>query len=113
MAAVLDEAMGAAVWLEGLIVVAVRLATDFRRLLPIGTEATVEAWVSGREGRKVATRGHLLGADGVAFAEAEGLFVELDPGRFATLLERAARAQGLDPETLLQRVGAATETPQR
>lgn len=97
MAAVLDEAMGAAVWLEGRIVVAARLATDFRRLLPLGTDALFTAWVERAEGRKLMARGRLLAADGAPFAEAEGLFVEIDPARFGDLVARAARAQGIDP----------------
>ena len=103
IAAVLDEAMGAAIWLEGRIVVAVRLVTDFRRMLPLGTDARLEAWVAGGERRKVEARGRLTGEDGTLFAEAEGVFVEVDPTRFRDLLERAARAQGLDPTAFLNR----------
>lgn len=103
IAAVLDEAMGAAVWLAGRIVVAVRLVTEFRRMLPLGTDALFEAWVTGAEGRKIAARGHLLDADGRPYAEAEGLFVEIDPARFGDLVARAARAQGVDPGSLLGR----------
>jgi len=103
IAAVLDEAMGAAVWLDGRIAVAVRLVTEFRRMLPLGTDALFEAWVTGVDGRKITARGHLLGAGGRPFAEAEGLFVEIDPARFGDLVARAARAQGVDPEALLRR----------
>lgn len=103
IAAVLDEGMGAAVWLEGRIAVAVRLVTDFRRMLPLGTDARLEAWVVGSERRKMEARGRLVGADGTLFAESEGLFVDIDPLRFRDLLERAARAQGLDPDAFLRR----------
>jgi acyl-coenzyme A thioesterase PaaI-like protein len=92
IAAVLDEAMGAAAWMAGHIVVAVRLATDFRRLVPLGTDALMEAWVERVDGRKVTTRGRLLADDGTIFAEAEALFVTLDPDRFSDLLARVAAA---------------------
>lgn len=106
IAAVLDEAMGAAAWLAGYLVVAVRLDTSFQRMLPLGTDAFLEAWIDRVEGRKVWTLGRLLGADDEPFAEAEALFVTLDPKRFAPLLEAAARSLGVDPSELLARLPA-------
>lgn len=113
IAAVLDEAMGAAAWLEGYLVVAVHLATDFRRMLPLGTDTTLEAWIEGVEGRKVYGRGRLLGDDREPFAEATGIFVVLDPERFRGLLERVAESLGADPEELLERVRQAFSDPRR
>lgn len=104
IAAVLDEAMGAAAWTEGHIVVAVRLDTSFQRMLPLGTDATLEAWVDRVEGRKVWTRGRLLDAGGEPFATAEALFVKPDPGRFRPLLERVAAALGVEVEKLIDRI---------
>ncbi len=77
MAAVLDDAIGKVGWLNGRRVVAARISVSFRRMLPLGTDALLEAWVDREEGRKVFTRGHLLGGDGKPYADAEGLFVEL------------------------------------
>jgi acyl-coenzyme A thioesterase PaaI-like protein len=101
IAAVLDEAMGAAAWMAGLIVVAASLTTDFRRLLPLGTDAILEAWVVSHVGRKVHTAGLLRSEEGLVFAEATALFVRLDAERDRHLLERAAEAMGRDPEELL------------
>jgi acyl-coenzyme A thioesterase PaaI-like protein len=106
MAAVLDEAMGAAAWMEGHLVVAVRLATSFQRMLPLGTDALLEAWVERVEGRKVWTLGRLLDGDGEPFAEADALFVKLDPARFMPLIEKAARVMGVSVEKLLQTLPA-------
>jgi acyl-coenzyme A thioesterase PaaI-like protein len=106
MAAVLDEAMGAAAWMAGHLVVAVRLDTSFQRMLPLGTDALLEAWVERMEGRKVWTLGRLLGADGEPFAEAEALFLKLDPARFMPLIERAARALNVSVEELLRTLPA-------
>lgn len=79
MAAVLDDAIGKVGWLNGHRVVAARITVHFRKMLPLGTDATLEAWIEQVDGRKVHTRGRLLGDDGEAFAEAEGLFIELAP----------------------------------
>lgn len=102
IAAVLDEAMGAAAWVAGHVVVAVRLDTSFQRLLPLGTDAMLEAWVDRVERRKVWTLGRLIDTDGEPFAETEGLFVKLDPKRFGPLLEKVAAALGVDPAELLK-----------
>ena len=106
IAAVLDEAMGAAAWLAGHLVVAVRLDTSFQRLLPLGTDALLEAWVERVEGRKVWTLSRLLDGDGEPFAEAEGLFVKLDPARFMPLIEKAAKALDVSVEELLRSLPA-------
>ncbi|HBL30458.1 MAG TPA: PaaI family thioesterase [Acidobacteria bacterium] len=104
IAAVLDEAMGAAAWLAGHLVVAVRLDTRFRKMLPLGTDTFLEASLTGVEGRKVHARGRLLSPGGELFAEADGVFVELDAERFRPLLEQAAAARGVSVEELLRAV---------
>lgn len=106
MAAVLDEAMGAAAWLDGHIAVAAHLATDFRAMLPLGTDATLEAWVERRDGRKVWTRGSLSSGDGTLFAEATALFIRLDAERDRALLARAAEAMGRSLDEVLAGVRA-------
>ncbi|GMV41476.1 MAG: hypothetical protein AMXMBFR64_31920 [Myxococcales bacterium] len=85
IAAVLDEAMGAAVWHAGHPVVAANLSVDFRRMLPLGTDATFECHITSIEGRKVRTRGRLLGSNGELFAEGAGLYVMLTPEQAAML----------------------------
>lgn len=79
MAAVLDDAIGKVGWLNGHRVVAGSITVKFRNMLPLGTDATLEATVDRIEGRKVFTRGKLYASDGTVFAEAEGLFIELSP----------------------------------
>lgn len=100
-AAVLDEAMGAAAWMDGWVVVAVHLEVDFARMLPLGTDAWMEARVERVDGRKVITRGRLHDAAGTDFATATGLFVTLDTERFHQLLGRVARAMGVGLDELL------------
>ncbi|MDE3156231.1 MAG: PaaI family thioesterase [Acidobacteriota bacterium] len=89
MAAVLDEAAGAAAWLAGHQVLIARLTTDFRQVLPLGTDARLDAWVERVEGRKVTTRARLVDAAGAPYAEAEALCVMLEAGRLDALIERA------------------------
>jgi len=85
MAAVLDEAMGAAAWMAGHMVVAAELISRFKKMLPLGTQCVVETRVSSVDGRKVRTEGFLLGEDGTVFTEAEGLFITLEAARFGDL----------------------------
>jgi len=75
-AAVLDEAMGAAVWRAGHPVLAANLHVDFRRPVPLGVEVAVEAWVKKVRGRKAyaVARLTLPGSDR-ALVEAKGLFI--------------------------------------
>jgi acyl-coenzyme A thioesterase PaaI-like protein len=111
IAAVLDEAMGAAAWMEGHLVVAVQLNTRFRTMLPLGTDTFLEAWVEGVDSRKVRTRSRLLGAEGKPFAEAEGVFVEIDRERFRPMLEKAAADRGVSVEELLGRLPPGVRAP--
>lgn len=82
IAAVLDEAMGAAAWMIGHSVVIVRLDVTFRRAVPLGTDATVEMRITRKRGKKIWICGQILGPDETVFAEARGLFIDLDMGRF-------------------------------
>lgn len=81
MAAVLDEALGVAAWIAHRPAVAARLAVDFRAPIPLGTTASVEPVIVQADARKARVTGRLVGADGVVFAEADGVFVFVDPAR--------------------------------
>lgn len=85
MASVLDDAIGKVGWLNGHRVVAAKIEVSFRRMLPLGSDVLIEAWIDGVDGRKVHTRGHLLDAEGAPYAEAHGLFVELPERGVETL----------------------------
>lgn len=89
MAAVLDEAAGGAAWLAGHRILIARLTTDFRRMVPLGTDATVHAWVESIDGRKVITRARLVDEAGEPFADAEALCVLLGDERLNALIEQA------------------------
>lgn len=94
MAAVLDEALGAAAWMLGHPVVAARLTTVFRQMLPLNTNVFLETQVESIKGRKLRVRGRLLGPTGEAFAEARGIFIELSFEHFRNLALRRQSTPG-------------------
>jgi acyl-coenzyme A thioesterase PaaI-like protein len=96
-AAALDEAMGFCCWMAGHRVVAAHIDIDFRRMVPVGAVATIEAAVERVERRKVFPRARLLLPDGSAAAEATGIFLELAADQLELLAGRA-EAAGMDPE---------------
>lgn len=76
LTALLDEAMGASVWYAGHRVLAVHLATDFKRPVPIGAEIHVSGQVERRDRRKVFTMGSITLNDGTLAVSASGIFVD-------------------------------------
>ena len=91
IAAALDEALGAAAWMQGDAVLAARLTVTFRRRLPLGTTATIEAKVHRRCGRKLYARGALF-ANGSLVAEARSLLVLVDRAMLRSHPSRQRRA---------------------
>ena len=80
---VFDESMGMATLLAGHLTLAASVTANFRRKLPLGTDATLEAWVYNVERRKIYTEAKLYHPDeGYIFAEAKGLFVMQDMEQF-------------------------------
>jgi acyl-coenzyme A thioesterase PaaI-like protein len=74
VAAALDESIGGAAWMMGHRVVVARLVVDFRKPVPLGTDAFLESSVVNVDGRKVACRARLT-SGATVLAEAEGLCV--------------------------------------
>ena len=84
VAAVLDEAMGAGVWLAGYAAVAARIIVDFRDMVPVGFEGLVETRIEATEGRKISIRAWLFDGEHV-LAESEGLFVVLSDNQIQAI----------------------------
>ncbi len=84
-AAILDEIMGLVAWNAGHAVVAARLTIDYRKLVPLGIVARVEAEVDRVEGRRVYVAGRLVGPTGEVLVEGEGLYVKIGEERFKQL----------------------------
>ena len=75
-AALLDEAMGAAVWLAGYRVVSVNLNITYHQPVPLGQPFTVAAQVKEPNGKKITAKGEIRLADGALAVSGEGLFVQ-------------------------------------
>ena len=75
-AALLDEAMGAAVWLAGYRVASVNLNISYRKPVPLGQPFKVTAQVNERNGKKVTAVGEIRLADGTLAVSGEGIFVQ-------------------------------------
>jgi acyl-coenzyme A thioesterase PaaI-like protein len=98
VAAVLDEALGAAAWADGHPVVVARLEVDFRLMVPLGTDATFVAWIEAIDGRKVVTRAELSTDAGDLLAQGTALCVMLGADHLelfqATLSQRRPGRDG-------------------
>ena len=57
-----------------------RLSVRYRRPTPLHTKVAFESWTESVDGRRIVTRGTLTAGDTLT-AEAEGLFVVIDPER--------------------------------
>ena len=77
MAATLDEAMGAAAWMNDHQCVAATIKISFLAMLPVESETIVEATIDRVEGRKIHLSSTLKSLDGKIVAEGTGLFVVL------------------------------------
>ena len=75
-AALLDEAMGVAVWRAGYVVAAVSLEVEYRQPVPLGRPIHVEGRVIEKDGRSVRTHGEIRLGDGTVAVAGRGIFVE-------------------------------------
>lgn len=91
IAGVFDELLGATQSLSGDQGMTAHLGIDYRRPTPLGVPLTLEGWFDRRDGRKIYASAAMY-ADGELTAEASGLFIAFDRGKFAALL--AARDDG-------------------
>lgn len=83
---VLDETMGLAAWSAGYLALAASITVHFKRKVPLGTDAVVEAWVCRAQGRKVFTHASLRDPQNTCIcAEAEGLYITQHPDQFGTI----------------------------
>ena len=79
IASALDEAMALLVHAEGTHALTRRLEVDLLGPVPIGTFASLAAWVESREAERLALRAELRGADGEErpLARAAGIFTRI------------------------------------
>jgi acyl-coenzyme A thioesterase PaaI-like protein len=94
LAALLDEAMGAAAWLSGCQCVTVHLEYDFRRPVPLASAIAIAAWHERTDGRKRFMRGTLALPDGTLAVESSGIFVPAPAVWFSSGSVLSARRSG-------------------
>ena len=75
-AALLDEAMGVAVWQGGYKVVAIKLNVDFKRPVPLGVEIQVSGRIVAENKKEIHTSGEITLPDGTVAVIGNGVFVE-------------------------------------
>lgn len=94
VAATFDEVLGATQSLSGSPGMTARLVVSYRAPTPLHTELRFVGTMDEVDGRKIHTSGQLFAGE-LLCAEAEGLFISIDFGRFADLKQRreARRAQ--------------------
>lgn len=76
-AALLDEAMGGAVWYAGHMAMSVNLSVNYRRPVPLGVALQVSGRLVRQEGRKLYAAGQIQLPDGSVAVEATGVYVEV------------------------------------
>ena len=90
VAAAFDELLGLVQMHAGQPGMTARLVINYRSPTPLHEELRLEGRVVRVEGRKTFCTGEIHAGDRLC-AEAEALFVALDPGRFAEMVERLDR----------------------
>jgi acyl-coenzyme A thioesterase PaaI-like protein len=108
IAAVLDEAMGAAVWRAGYRAVALRVEIDYLRPVPLHVPVRVDAHVGDVTGRAVRALGRLTLPGGAVAATGFGIFVE-SPQLFDAAFYRAVEKE--EPPGARASSGATSSGP--
>jgi acyl-coenzyme A thioesterase PaaI-like protein len=75
-AAVLDEAMGLAIWQAGYRAVTANLMIDYRKPVPLGESILIRGAMSGKEKRRIESSGEILLPDKSVAVFAKGIYVE-------------------------------------
>lgn len=92
IAAAFDEALGFVQSMGGRPGMTGTLTTRYRQPTPLHTELRFEARITRSQGRKTVAQGYLYAGDTLC-AEAEGIFVAVDPKRFMALIEAQAKLE--------------------
>src|SRR2546421_9860437 len=93
--ALLDEAMGWAIFHQGIWGVTAKINVSFRQPVPIGENLRVVGEIARDRGRVLETRGSVERAeDGTVLAEAEAIFLRMPEERRRELEQRYAGTEG-------------------
>lgn len=81
VAATFDHLLGAAAARAGALAVTGTLTVRYRQPTPLNTELCFETWVEKLDGRKLVAAGRVIAGE-VVTAEAESLFIRVDPAQY-------------------------------
>jgi acyl-coenzyme A thioesterase PaaI-like protein len=98
VATMLDEAMGWAVYGQGVWAVTARMSVRFREPVPLSGPLLVAGWVTRTRGPLLDARAEIRTSEGALLAEAEGVFMRVR-GRRAEQLAQAYRAEAGQTES--------------
>ena len=82
IASLMDDALGTTAWMAGHRVTSLSIKVDFRKYAKLGVPLRIDGRVDRVEGRKVFVRCELLEPPGRLLAEGEGIFLQLEDGRY-------------------------------
>ncbi len=88
VSAILDEVLGAAVWILGIPVVTARLLVKYRRPLPVDTVCEIETFITKMDTRRVNVRGTLKTRGGGLIADAEAVFFQFPASEISEKLAK-------------------------
>ena len=74
-AAILDELMGQAVWMNDFLALLATMTNDYHLPVPLHTPLTAKAWVVRIDGRKIFTAGQICLPDGRPAVSSSGLYI--------------------------------------
>jgi acyl-coenzyme A thioesterase PaaI-like protein len=98
VSAILDEVLGASVWMSGMPVVTATLKIRYRNPLPVGTVCDIETETVRRTAKRAVVRGALKVRGGGVVAGAEAVFFRLPdsevPPRAAAILAERRKSAG-------------------
>ena len=85
IAAILDEAMGAAAWIQGLHSLTAKITIEYLHAVPVSKPFFVTITQKEISGRKIIQEGILIDADEKHYVRAESIFVLQDTEKLKTL----------------------------
>ena len=114
-AAILDEAMGAAVWLQGIKALAGKLEFRYRNPVPLRRVLYVRAGIIRRSGSRARARADMFLDEKTVLVSGEGLFVsspfwnqqEISQGWDLLLKLHELREDGMNAQEALRQISAA------
>jgi acyl-coenzyme A thioesterase PaaI-like protein len=82
IAAAMEEVMRYAAWVSGNAVLSVRLATNFKQMMPLSSQTYADTNVEVLDATKIRVTGQLFGEQGNVLADAEALFLIVPAAKF-------------------------------